>query len=225
MNGQEKPLLTVKNLCLSYGKASVVENVSFTLSRGEYICLVGHNGSGKSTLMKGLLHLHPARQGEAEWSVPPEKVSYLPQSSPKDFPATVREIVLTGRQRRGQLFYTREDRQMAQRAMERLEMSEYAGRRLGELSGGQQQRALIARALCRDPEALLLDEPCAGLDSHISEDFYEMLGRLNREGLTILMASHDHDSVARWATRVIELCRTVTFDGPIDQWEGRHTHG
>lgn len=224
MSGDTEPLLTVNRLVLSYGKSPVVEDVSFTVSRGEYICLVGHNGSGKSTLMKGLLGLHAAQEGEARWHVPPERISYLPQSSPKDFPATVREIVLTGRQRRGRLFYSKEDKAMVKRVLERLEMSDFAGRRLGELSGGQQQRALIARALCREPEALLLDEPCAGLDSHISEDFYEMLGRLNREGLTILMASHDHDSVARWATRVIELCRTVTFDGPAGEWEGRHCH-
>ncbi len=217
-------VLEVENLTLSYGASPVILDATFSVEEGEYICLVGHNGSGKSTLLKSLVGLHGVSSGGYTWHVGRDKLSYLPQSSPRDFPASVMEIVLTGRQRSGRLFYTKEDYSEAENALESLSITNLAKRRIGELSGGQQQRALLARALCRRPKVLVLDEPCAGLDTCITDDFYAILGELHQKGLTVLMASHDHNSVGAWATRVIEICNRITFDGPAHEWTGGHTH-
>lgn len=220
-------LVSLKNVTLDYGAQRAVEGVSAEINEGDYLCLVGSNGSGKSTLLKGILGLHPATKGEIVLHIEQKELAYLPQSSgaERGFPITVREVVLTGRQWRGHGFgfYSREDRAAAQEAMELLKISDLAARRIGELSGGQQQRAYLARALCRKPRLLLLDEPCSGLDPEITSQFYELLTLLHREkGLTIMMTSHDLGEVSRCASRVMVLNTGLEFDGSVSSWIAKY---
>ncbi len=218
-----KTLLTLKDITVAYNGVVTVDKASLSVQEGDYACLIGANGSGKSTLIKSILGLIPVRGGKMEWGIPKQQVSYLPQIDYSDhsFPATVKEIVLCGTQKKGRRlpFYTKEDRRAAEEAMELLGVTEFQQKRIGDLSGGQRQRAMLARALCRRPKLLILDEPCTGLDPQITAELYTLLERFNREqGLSILMASHDLGEVGRCASRVIVVDRGVSFDGTAEEW-------
>ena len=146
-------LLKCHDLSLGYEGKTVAEHISFTLSEGNYLCIVGENGSGKSTLVKTLLKLQAPLSGSIERLLPKDSaIGYLPQQTPvqKDFPATVEEIVRSGFLARSRLrpFYTKEERALAEEKMERLGTTHLKKRCYRELSGGQQQRVLLARALC-----------------------------------------------------------------------------
>lgn len=223
-------LLSIENLKLEYGGLTAIENVNLDIYEDEYICVVGSNGSGKSTLMKGILGLHKPSCGDIHSYIPEREIAYLPQTSlaERDFPATVREVVSTGRQWKGNGYfkYSKEDVEAIDEAMELLNITELQNRRIGRLSGGQQQRAYLARALCRKPRLLLLDEPCSGLDPQITAQFYELLGKLCREQkITIVMNSHDLNEVAKCANRVIVINRTVEFDGTKGEWLKKYDPG
>ena len=224
-NGKDA-VLSVQGVTLAYGGHTVVENVSFDLMKGEILCLIGANGSGKSTLIKGILGLMPVSKGKIELNCGREKLAYLAQlnTADRDFPATVKEIVLSGTQKPGFRlpFYTKEDRRRAEEAMRLLRIEQFAGRRIGNLSGGQQQRVLLARAIARQPEVLILDEPCSALDPAITEELYGLFAELrDRLNLSILISTHDWDYVARLGDRVLVLNQEMEFIGSREEWMSR----
>ena len=202
--------LRVQDVTLGYEGRPVVEGLSFTVGSGDYLYILGENGSGKSTLIKAILGLHPAMKGEIRWEgLKPSEIGYLPQQTDvqRDFPASVIEIVRSGLISRGGLrpFYTKEEKALADANMERLGITHLARRCYRELSGGQQQRVLLARALCATRKMLLLDEPVAGLDPRASEEMYELVAGLNREGITILMVSHDLQAAETYARHILRI--------------------
>jgi zinc transport system ATP-binding protein len=145
-------------------------------------------------------------------------VSYVPQfeTADRDFPATVREIVLTGTQKKGWRipFYTKDGRRAAEEALSFFGSEALGSSQIGELSGGQRQRAMLARAMCRKPALLFLDEPCAGLDADAKKAFYETLTEWNRRReVTVVMVSHDLGDVKARADRVAVLARKLVFLG------------
>jgi len=208
-----------------------VKNASFTVETGDYCCIVGMNGSGKSSLIKGILGLAPLSSGSIDYGVDRGEISYLPQinSIPLDFPATVKEIVLTGAQgklknsnRLFSAFYSKDDVKSANNALNLLKISELAKKRFGELSGGQQQKVLLARALCKNPKLLILDEPCAGLDNNTVDAFYGLLYNLNNlNNVTILMITHDLHDVRKYAKHIIEMDTELLFYGTAKEWRER----
>ncbi len=221
-------LLTLDQVSITYDNERdfAVENVSFTVKEGEYICLIGSNGSGKSTLLKGITGLVPLTYGTIRRYLGPDEYGYLSQYHmiDRNFPATVYEVILSGTQSREKRFpfYTKEDKKLAAKAMEMFGVEAFRAKRIGHLSGGQQQRVLLARAFCKSPKMLLLDEPCAGLDPVITKEFYEILARLNsEENIAIVMASHDMEQVENYAKRVIVMDQTVEFDGSVTQWKAQ----
>jgi zinc transport system ATP-binding protein len=163
--------LTCKNLTLGYDNRAIQEDLNFSIDAGDYLCIVGENGSGKSTLMKTLLHLQPPISGTIGLGdgLKKNEIGYLPQQTlvQRDFPASVREIVLSGCQSRCGLrpFYNKEEKRVAQKAMEKMMIQDLADHCYRELSGGQQQRVLLARALCAAQKILLLDELRSGSTS------------------------------------------------------------
>ena len=227
-------VLKINNVTIKYqsnfGESFAVKNVSFTVENGDYCCVVGMNGSGKSSLIKGILGIIPVSSGSVEYGVKRCKISYMPQinSIPVNFPATVREIVLTGAQQQTETFklpfYSKEDKAAADNAMGILKIEGLAKKRFWELSGGQQQKVLLARALCRNPLLLVLDEPCAGLDESAIDSFYGILYNLNNQGggggdrVTILMISHDLYDVRRYAKHIIEMDTEMMFYGTVPEW-------
>ena len=215
--------LACQNLAVGYEGRAVLENLNFSVCPGDYLCIVGENGSGKSTLMKTILGLQPPVRGKVLTGdgLRKNEIGYLPQQTPvqRDFPASVREIVLSGCQGRcgGRPFYSKGEKQLAQTAMERMQVAALAKRCYRTLSGGQQQRVLLARALCAAQNMLLLDEPVSGLDPKVTGEMYGLIQRLNREdGVTILMISHDITATLTYASHILHLGRRVFFGTKAD---------
>ena len=212
------------DLKLGYGKDVVTEHLSFTVHKGDYLCIVGENGAGKSTLMKTLLKLTPLLGGSIEYGsdLSASDIGYLPQQTPvqKDFPASVMEVVMSGNlsHLKKRFFYRSEDRERAAANMERLGITELAGKCYKDLSGGQQQRVMLARALCSTEKMLLLDEPVSGLDPLVTKQMYELIDKLNEEGVTIIMISHDIRSAAEHASHVLHVGKTKHFFGTVEQY-------
>lgn len=217
-------LLTALNLSPGYDSHTVAENLNFSVNAGDYLCIVGENGSGKTTLMKTLLHLQEPVSGQILTGdgLKKNEIGYLPQQTliQKDFPASVGEIVLSGCQGRCGLrpFYNREEKRLADKNMERMGILPLKGRCYRELSGGQQQRVLLARALCATRKLLLLDEPAAGLDPKVTAELYALIAGLNREGVTIIMISHDIAAALRYASHILHIGTTV-FYGTKDAYQ------
>ena len=220
-------MLTAKDLSLGYGSDVILKGLNFEVNKGNYLCIVGENGSGKSTLMKTLLHLRAPRGGEILTGdgLKTNEIGYLPQQTvvQKDFPASVREIVLSGclGRAKNRLFYSAEDRKIADENMERMGISAFRDRCYRDLSGGQQQRVLLARALCATRKLLLLDEPVAGLDPKVTAEMYSLIRELNQEGVTIIMISHDIEAAVRDASHILHIGQTVFFGTKEDYLESR----
>lgn len=212
-------IIEVSGLTLGYENRVIVEKLSFSVNEGDYLCIVGENGSGKSTLMKTLLGLQKPMDGSIVFGdgLKKNEIGYLPQQTvvQRDFPASVREIVLSGCQAQcgWRPFYTKEQKQLAEKNMERMGITAYAKRCYRELSGGQQQRVLLARALCATRKILLLDEPVAGLDPKVTAEMYELIHDLNREGITIVMVSHDITAAVCYASHILHIGKRIFFGG------------
>lgn len=218
-------LIQCSHADFGYENQDAVVDVTMEVNPGDYIGIVGENGSGKSTLMKGILGLLKPTKGTISVSDELKKsgIGYLPQqtAAQKDFPATVGEVVLSGcLSRRGNRpFYSAKEKELAEKNMERLGISELGGQCYRDLSGGQQQRTLIARALCATDRLLILDEPITGLDPSAILEFYEIIGKLNRkEGVAILMVSHDIANVVKQAGKILHLKREVLFYGTTKEY-------
>ncbi len=217
-------IITCDHVHLAYEKRVVLSDLSFTVSEGDYLAIIGENGTGKSTLLKGILGLLKPVSGEISLGIRNNQIGYLPQQtvSQQHFPASVEEIVLSGRlnQQRWYPFYTKKDKQAAERAMERLEILDLKKRCYRELSGGQQQRVLLARALCSASKLLLMDEPTAGLDAVVTEEFYQLIKELNQEGMTVMMVTHDIPASLRYSDHILCLERDGVFFGKTEEYKG-----
>ena len=223
-------LITAENLSLVYDKMVVASGVSISINSGDYLCIVGENGSGKSTLMKTLLHLLRPISGKLLEGdgLTFSEIGYLPQQTviQKDFPASVKEIVLSGCQGHMGLrpFYGKKEKDMARENMKRLGILDLEGRCYRELSGGQQQRVLLARALCATDKLLLLDEPVSGLDPNATSDMYGLIKELNDKGVAIIMISHDIIAAVQYASHILHMGDEIFF-GTKDEYlksrEGR----
>ena len=210
------PQIICENASLGYENKPIVKGLNFTVNAGDYLCIVGENGSGKSTLMKTILNLTPPLAGSIRMeNLHSTEIGYLPQQTQvqRDFPASVQEIVRSGFQGRCGLrpFYTKEEKELAKQNLERMGMGSFAKRCYRELSGGQQQRVLLARALCATRKCLLLDEPVSGLDPKAASQMYECIANLHREGITVIMISHDMNAALEQATHILHIGERLFF--------------
>lgn len=216
--------ITCENLALGYEGHTIVENLYFSLKAGDYLCIVGENGTGKSTLIKTLLHLQEPLGGKISMGdgLKPYDIGYLPQQTmvQRDFPATAWEIVLSGTLSHMGFrpFYGKKEKKLAEETMKKLHIWELRYRCYRTLSGGQQQRILLARALCATEKVLLLDEPMTGLDPMVTAEFYQILQKLNQEGIAILMVSHDIQAIP-FASHILHLKHKDSFYGTCEEYQ------
>lgn len=216
-----------QNLSVGYDSKVILKNLSFKVNKGDYLCIVGENGSGKTTLIKSILGLIPTISGKLETGegLKSNEIGYLPQQTivQRDFPASVKEIVLSGCQGRMGLrpFYSKSDRLLAEKNMKKMDITDLSKRCYRELSGGQQQRVLLARALCATQKLLLLDEPVSGLDPRVTAEMYQTIKSLNDEGISIIMISHDVDAAVKYASHILHIGNTV-FYGTTEEYVNSH---
>jgi len=212
-------LISAENLSLGYEGQSVCDGVTFSVSSGDYLCILGDNGAGKSTLVKAMLNLHKPLSGTLKVDTLNGRVGYLPQRSDteRSFPSSVTEVVLSGFA--GSLgkrfFYSKDEKALAVKNMERLGISSLKDCSYQELSGGQRQRVLLARALSAAKDLLLLDEPVSGLDVASSAELYSLIEKLNKEGMTVIMVTHDIHPALNSANKILHLGSFFYF-GPSE---------
>jgi zinc transport system ATP-binding protein len=195
-NKMELPQIEIKDISFSYEKEVVINNISFDIKKGDYLGIIGPNGGGKTTLVKIILGLLPPQKGSVTVR---GKCGYVPQKAAQEIsglPATVREIIESGRE---------SNKQRIKEAMEITEIEKYEDRLISELSGGERQRVFIARALVKNPDILILDEPSTGVDVATQEKFYSFLKKINEKEVTIIFVSHDINVIANEAKNVLCL--------------------
>ncbi len=216
------PVIELEKVSFAYEEEPVLEEVSLRIYPGDFCALIGPNGSGKSTLLKIVVGLLQPQSGRVrlfgedlssfrQWW----RIGYVPQKVTalvdRALPLTVYETVALGLLNKP--VGKSEQAQRIAEALETVGLPGASGRLLRELSGGQQQRVFLARALVGEPEVLLLDEPTTGVDFAAQEKFYDLLGELNRRGLTILIVTHDIAMVDRHVKQVACLNRRLVFHG------------
>ncbi|MEO3387002.1 manganese/iron ABC transporter ATP-binding protein [Mesorhizobium sp. CAU 1741] len=227
--GAEADGLRVDGVTVSYRNGhTALKNASFAIPRGTITALVGVNGSGKSTLFKAIMGFVPLAAGSVSIMGEPagralkrNVVAYVPQAEEVDwnFPILVEDVVMMGRY--GHMNFLRiptaNDRRMVDEAIERVGMSDFRKRQIGELSGGQKKRVFLARALAQEGQVILLDEPFTGVDVNTEEAIIALLGRLRAEGRIMLVSTHNLGSVPEFCDRAILLDRTVLAYGPTHE--------
>lgn len=210
--------ITTKNLSHSFGEDLVLKNVSFQVPKQDFFIIIGPNGSGKTTLMKIISGILKPRNGELKIQnrsidqyhrkALARTIAFVPQMTFADFPFTVTEIVLMGRSPYlGMLGLEEEkDMEIARQAIAFTGLENLAHRKLDQLSGGEQQRVFIARAICQEPDIILLDEPTASLDLAYQVRIMDLMEQLkNEKGITVVMVSHDVNLAAMYADHLLLL--------------------
>jgi zinc/manganese transport system ATP-binding protein len=218
--------IEIERLTCAYDGPPVVDDLTLTIPAGAFVGFVGPSGAGKTTLLRALLGAVPRLAGEirifgeqlADGRVP--RVGYVPQLETVDwhFPVTVSEAVGMGLAVQSRLFslpwLSREQHKRIEQLLLRLGIGELAGRHIRDLSGGQQQRVFLARALVREPRLLLLDEPTSGVDIKTRHDVLHLLADLNHDGVTVVLTTHDLNSVAAHLPSIVCLNRRLVAYGP-----------
>ena len=220
-----QPIIKVTGLSYYYDSLPTLDNISFTVGKGDFLGIIGPNGAGKTTLFQCMLGIVGNYKGEINLFGSDikqnkkilQKIGYVPQkkSVEQTFPATVEEIVSLG------VIGMKNRSDDIDMAIDFVELGSYRNKRIGELSEGQQQRAIIAKALAKQPELLILDEPTTGIDSASQERFYDLLTKLNKDkGITIVWSSHDMNAVERLANKVACIDRKLFFHGQSEDFFG-----
>lgn len=220
------PHLEIHDLSVAYNNSPrlALEQVSFGVPQGTRVAVIGPNGAGKSTLFKAIVGLLPAVRGEilvhdTPYSAHQECIAYVPQREQVDwgFPVNVEDVVMMGRYGSlGWLKYpSKQDRAVVYRSLEQMNIAHLAKRSIGELSGGQQQRVFLARALAQEPHILLMDEPFTGVDATTREAMLNLLEKLQAQGVTLIVSTHDMNLAATRFERVLLLNhRVIAYGAP-----------
>lgn len=214
----EAPILSVRDLTVSYNGESALDAVNFEINAGERVAIIGPNGAGKSTLIKTVMGLLQPRSGQIVIKGGTiERIGYVPQYEAVnwDFPVTVRDVVMMGRARQIGWFSWpgREHWTIVEAALERVGMAEYARQQVGELSGGQRRRVFVARALAQQAEILILDEPFSGVDASAQAGMMDVLDSLHADGMTIVLSTHDLNLAFQRFDKVMALKRRIIAYG------------
>ena len=218
--------IKVRGLSVSYGTKRVLTNIHLDITSGKVYGVIGPNGAGKSTLFKSILGLIDHNAGSIEVLGDDiddvrKQIAYVPQKDEVDwhFPATVYDIVLMGRYPYKKILQRldKEDKRIAEQAMDQLGILHLAQRQIGMLSGGQQQRVFLARALCQEAKIIFLDEPFVGVDITTEERIITILKELAAQGQTILVVHHDLSTVKDYFDQVILINQRLIAQGSTEE--------
>ncbi|MEY8292945.1 metal ABC transporter ATP-binding protein [Carnobacteriaceae bacterium 52-44] len=218
--------IDVENLSVSYANKKAIEDVNFSIKRGRLVGIVGPNGAGKSTLVKGMLDLVKKDSGIVkifgkELDEMREEIAYIPQRADIDwdFPILVNNTVLLGRYPRLGLFKrpSPEDKKIANEALTKVGMEDFAEKQIGQLSGGQQQRVFVARSLAQKASIFFLDEPFVGVDIKSEEIIINILKELRDEGKTIFVIHHDLTKLENYFDDIIVINKYIYGAGPVKE--------
>lgn len=230
------PIIALSRVCAGYGDGQVLHDVDFAVDAGEVVAVLGANGSGKSTLVKTILHSTSVTCGTVELFGTPaagfrewHRIGYVPQrlAVGGGIPATVREVVTSGRLARHRWFrsMTAVDRTAIERAIQLVDLEHKARQPVTTLSGGQLRRAMIARALAGEPDVLVMDEPMAGVDATSQTMLAETLAALVGTGATVLLVAHELGPIERLVTRVVNMREgSIACDGPVSEHADHGAH-
>jgi len=219
---RRKVVLEIQHVNIERSKDLVIEDATFSIEQGDYVGVVGPNGGGKTTLILAILGFLPIKDGSIQlfsqnintfssW----DRIAYVPQGATyfdSNFPLTVQELVALGRIQRKNIGrpLKKNDWDAVNESLQLMDIQDLARKRIGDLSGGQKQRVFIAKALVRNPDALILDEPVAGIDATSLENFYKQLSDLNQQkNLTIFIVSHDLSTVFCRMTKLLCVNKKV----------------
>lgn len=219
-----QPLIELRNVWFAFGSQPALEDVHLHLHPGQCVALVGPSGAGKTTLLKLVLGTLQPTRGHIHLRTPSgmrPRIGYVPQRDTIDwnFPVTVEQLVWMGLAPSGSPWPwpTRDERRRVAAMLERLDIGTHAKHHIRDLSGGEQQRVFLARAMLAEPDLLVLDEPTRGIDLHAAEAVLHMLAEWNRQGISVLMSSHDLNAVAAHVPWAVCLNRRVIAQGPPDE--------
>ncbi len=212
--------ILIKDLSFAYGNNVILENLNFEVFKNDYIAIIGPNGGGKTTLLKLLLGFLQPTSGKIDiFGTSPlkmrQKIGYLPQyiNFNMDMPINVLDITLQGKLTKSKLFYNKKDKQLALEKLELMNVGHLKDRKIKDLSGGQRQRVLLARALTKEPDILILDEPTASIDPEGQKEIYDLLKSLP---LTKLIVSHDINILFEGVNKVAHINKTLHLHDSVN---------
>lgn len=220
-------VISVKEVSVSYGEVEAIENITLDIKKGEFVCIVGPNGGGKTTFLNAVLGFLKPDKGEIkifgkDIKKAYSKISFVPQvsSAERNFPVSVLEAVMTAGLKSGLhpfKSFNKADKKKAFELLKAVGLDGFAKREISALSGGEFQRMLIARALSQEPEILLLDEPTANADISSRNKIFSLLSELNRNGLTVVIVTHDLAAVKDRCSKLIAINRGLVFCGKLSE--------
>lgn len=228
---EELSVLDVQNITVVRSGRVIIKNIDLKINKGEFVGLVGPNGSGKSTLLLAILGVLKSKTGTVSiYGHPPMsrklngKIGWVSQAAsnlPRDIRITVRELVQLGTRNASNMFswINSKQKELVDKAIEMVGLTDVQTTDIARLSGGQRQRAVIARALASDAEFIVFDEPLVGIDRESRNSLLKLLDKLcHDEGKTILMVSHDLTAIRQTAHRMIFLEEVIRFDGDANDF-------
>ncbi|MGB6681142.1 MAG: ABC transporter ATP-binding protein [Candidatus Bathyarchaeia archaeon] len=216
-----KSIVDLKDVWVYYDEKIVLENINLIVKENDFLGIIGPNGGGKTTLLKVILGLIKPNRGDLKvFGGSPENnrtlIGYVPQlrQFDLDFPATVLDVVMTGRLNQTRMFrrYSLEDKKIANKVIEEVNMSHLRHHAIGRLSGGERQRVFMARALASEPKLLLLDEPTANVDKNLDTKLWEFFNNLKKT-TPIILVTHDISAVSIYVDKIACLNRRLHYQG------------
>lgn len=224
------PLFEAKNISFSYGDEEIFSDISFSIEKGDVLCVLGPNGTGKTTMIKCLNGLHEINDGEIlingenikklSFSEISRFIGYIPQNHIPSFPFKVLDVVLMGRAPYLNLTDSprKEDKEIAISSLKTLGIYDLKDKEYTNLSGGERQLVFLARVLCQQPDILILDEPTSHLDFGNQIKLLEIIDKLSQSGLSIIMSSHfpDHAFLSSTKVAIMKDKRFIDFGSPED---------
>lgn len=217
------PVIELDDVSAGYPRNPVFTHLSLSIPQGQFVGIIGPTGSGKTTLIKSMLGVHELHggvvrvMGQSIKKMPPGSIGYVPQLETVDwtFPVTVEQVILMGlyTNRTYLPWPSRDEKRRVAELAERLGIGDLLDRHIRNISGGQQQRTFLARALINNPKLLILDEPTSGVDMKTQHEVLHQLQHLNREGISIVITTHDLNAVAAHLPWVVCFNKTVIAEG------------